>query len=126
MMIYSPKGVHERFTETNRHFSPNSEHYTGADSLLTAQRYGWRLVNIAYEDQVLMRGGRYTSLYYFKLIRGAEKMIMPILSNPFVLRMLENRRMIVRSLPVSRMTDTGEFSAIEGTAIAAKRVEEAG
>lgn len=123
MTIYNPEGVHERFTITNRHFSPDSEYYTGADSLLTAQRYGWRLVNIAYEEHVLMRGGRYTSLYYFKLIRGAEKMIMPILSNPFVLKMLETRRMIVRSLPVSRMTDTGEFSAIEGTAIAAERIK---
>lgn len=124
MTIYNPKGVHEKFTETKRHFSPGSEHYTGADSLLTAQRYGWRLVNIAYEEQILMRGGRYTSLYYFKLMRGHEKMIMPILSNPFVLRMLEKRRMIVRSMPVARMTDTGEFSAIEGTAFALRRSEE--
>jgi hypothetical protein len=126
MMIYDPEGMHEKYTNTNRHFSPASERYTGADSLLTAQRYGWRLVNIAYEEYVLMRGGRYTSLYYFKLIRDTEKMIMPILSNPFILRMLEQRQMIVRSLPVSRMTDTGEFSAIEGTAIAAQRYNEAG
>jgi hypothetical protein len=124
MRIYNPKGVHERFTETNRHFSPASEHYTGADSLLTAQRYDWRLVNIAYEDQVQMRGGRFTSLYYFKLIRNNETMIMPILSNPFVLRMLEKRRMIVRALPLARMTDTGEFSAVEGAAYAAKRNQE--
>lgn len=125
MKIYNPKGMHERFTDTNRHFSPDSERYTGADSLLTAQRYDWRLVNIVYEEYVLMRGGRFTSLYYFKLVRDTEKMIMPILSNPFILRMLERRRMIVRSLPVSRMTDTGEFSAIEGTAIAAQRLKEA-
>jgi hypothetical protein len=125
MTIYNPEGMHERFTSTKRHFSPDSEQYTGADSLLSAQRCGWRLVNIAYEEYILMRGGRYTSLYYFKLARGAEKMIMPILSNPFVLRMLEQRRMIVRSLPVARMTDTGEFSAIEGTSIAAQRQKEA-
>jgi len=125
MTIYNPERLHDKYIDTNRHFSPNSEYYTGADSLLTAQRRGWRLVNIAYEDQIMMRGGRYTTLYYFKLIRANEKMIMPILSNPFVLRMLEVRRMIVRSLPVSRMTDTGEFSAIEGTAFAAQRNEEA-
>ncbi|MGJ3237483.1 MAG: hypothetical protein ACFE0Q_02140 [Anaerolineae bacterium] len=99
MTIYNPRGNHTKYTETDRHFSPKSERYTGADSLITAQRNGWRLINIAYEEQIEMRGGRHTTLYYFKLTRNNDKMIMPIIATPFVERMLLNRRVVLLPFP---------------------------
>lgn len=121
MTIYNPEGNHGKYTETDRHFSPQSEIYTGADSLITAQRNGWRLVNIAYEELVEMRGGRYTALYYFKLIRNNEKMIMPIVATPFIERMLLQRKVVLLPFP-NRETNDIRDQTVEMAAI---RVHEA-
>jgi hypothetical protein len=120
MTIYNPDGNHEKYTDTDRHFSPSSEIYTGADSLLTAQRNGWELVNIAYEQVVQMRGGRTTSLYYFKLIQNGEKMIMPIVATPFIERMLLQRKMLLLPFP-NRATNDIRDQTVE---MAAVRVNE--
>ena len=121
MTIYNPKGNHGKYTQTDRHFCPKSEIYTGADSLVTAQRNGWRLINIVYEDQIEMRGGRYTSLYYFKLVRHGAKMIMPILATPFIERMLLHRKMLLLPFP-NRTTNDIRDQTVE---MAAVRVREA-
>jgi hypothetical protein len=99
MPVYNPHGSHRSYTETDRHFAPHSETYTGADSLITAQQQGWSLINIAYEQEIEMHGGRSTSLYYFKLLRGSEKMVMPIVANPFIERMLIRLKILVRPYP---------------------------
>ncbi len=121
MTIYNPDGNHSKYTETDRHFSPQSERYTGADSLITAQRNGWRLVNIAYEELIEMRGGRYTALYYFKLISDGKKMIMPIVATPFIERMLLNRKIVLLPFP-NRATNDIRDQTVE---MAAVRVHEA-
>ena len=122
MTIYNPDGTHSFYTEVDRHFSPRSEIYTGADSLITAQRNGWRLVNIAYEEPVQMRGGRYTSLYYFKLIRNSEKMVMPIVATPFIERMLLRLKILLLPFP-NRATNNIHDQTVEMAAI---KVHEAG
>ena len=121
MTIYNPENNHGKYTDTDRHFSPTSEIYTGADSLITAQRNGWRLVNIAYEEEIQMRGGRTTSLYYFKLIQNDEKMIMPIVATPFIERMLLRLKMLLLPFP-NRATNDIRDHTVE---MAAVRVHEA-
>jgi len=121
MTIYNPDGNHTWYTDTDRHFSPESEIYTGADSLITAQRNGWRLINIAYEEQIEMRGGRYTALYYFKLINNGQKMIMPIVATPFIERMLLNRKVVLLPFP-NRETNDIRDQTVEMAAI---RIHEA-
>ena len=120
MTIYNPEANHAKYTEKDRHFHPNSEIYTGADSLITAQRKGWRLVNIAYEEQLQMRGGRYTSLYYFKLVRDSDKIIMPIVATPFIERMLTHSKVLLLPFP-NRETNDIRDQTVE---MAAVRVHE--
>jgi hypothetical protein len=98
MTIYNPEGIYQRYTTDDRHWCPRSESYTGADSLITAQRNGWQMIGLAYQQQILLRGGRYTTLYYFELERAGEHVLMPIVNNPFVTRMLRNYRMDVLPL----------------------------
>lgn len=121
MTIYNPQGNHGWYTDTDRHFSPTSEIYTGADSLITAQRNGWRLVNIAYEEIIQMRGGRTTSLYYFKLVKDGNKMIIPIVATPFIERMFLQRKMVLLPFP-NRATNDIRDHTVE---MAAVRVHEA-
>lgn len=89
MTLYNPEGTHARYTRQARHWCPHSEVYTGADSLLTAQRNGWRLAGLVYKQQVIFSNGRQTTLYHFELVRGSETVIMPIVRNPFVERMIQ-------------------------------------
>lgn len=98
MTIYNPQGLHEFYTANDRHWHAGSERYTGADSLLTAQRNGWRLLDLAYEQIIELRGGRSTCVYYFHLIRHSERILMPIVENPFIHRMLNERKMHIRPL----------------------------
>jgi len=97
MPIYNPEGNHEKYTNTDRHWCPLSERYTGADSLLAAQRNGWRVLQIVYEETIILRGGRSTSIYYFMLIQNSQRIVMPVLNNPFVQRMLAQRKMLICS-----------------------------
>lgn len=96
MTVNNPEGTHQKYTDTDRHFSPCSESYTGADSLITAERNGWHTMNVVYSKTINFGGGRETTLYYFKLIRNGEDMIMPVIRNPFVTKLLARRRILVK------------------------------
>lgn len=95
------EGTHEHYTTTARHFCPDSEAYTGADSLLTAQREGWQIVGrMIYREDVLLRGSRFCTVYYFRLQRGSKYMTMPIICNPYIQRMI--RQYHLQVMPHSR------------------------
>jgi len=93
--MYTLKGTHEHYTRTHRHWCPRSEAYTGADSLLSAQRQGWRLLGLAYQEKVMLGAGRYTNLYHFKLAREGEVVLMPVINNPFVQRLLKTHNIAI-------------------------------
>jgi hypothetical protein len=95
------EGNHEHYTRYKRHFCPKTERYTGADSLITAQRLGWTLMHqVVYREDILLRGSRFRTIYYFRLQRGKEQMMMPIISNPFVLQLIHRQNL--RIMPHSR------------------------
>jgi hypothetical protein len=98
MTINNPQGMHEYYTATDRHWHAGSESYTGGDSLLTAMRNGWNLLNLAYEHKMELRGGRSVCVYYFQLIRSSERIVMPVVENPFIERLLIERKMMLRTL----------------------------
>ena len=98
MTINNPKGTHEFYTSTDRHWHAGSEAYTGGDSLITAMRNGWQLLNLAYEQSVEVRGGRSVAVLHFQLVQGSDRIVMPILTNPFVERLLIDRKIMVRSM----------------------------
>lgn len=108
MTIYNPDGSHTYYMRTARHFCAQSERYTGADSLLTAQQNGWRLFGIAYREDVMLLGGRHTTLYHFKMVRGRQTLIMPIVENPFVLRMLKQHRVNILPIIAAEFTESNE------------------
>lgn len=118
MTIYNPEGTHETYTRVDRHWCRASEQYTGADSLLTAQRNGWQLIGVAYREVFALRGGRYIHVYHFDLCRRDHTMRMPIIENPFVLRLIDNQAIDV--LPYgdappmkTSVRDTNTMPAVE-------------
>lgn len=110
-----------RYTEVPRHWCPQSEPYTGADSLITALREGWTVSRIVYRQDILHGGCRRSCVYYFELKRDAEAVTMPIISTPFIVRFIASQQMRVVHTAESERTDTrvtAEEPAIKVLALA--------
>ncbi len=80
--------LHYDYMDLVRHFHPASEPYTGCDALFTALDGGWELdSSVTYEEHWLA-GARLVVVYTFFLQRDGEKMVMPIINNPYVGRLV--------------------------------------
>jgi hypothetical protein len=87
--------------DTPRHWHPQSQAYAGGDCLLSTLDCGWRVSQVVHGDQCHY-GNRRVLVYYFELQRGDEVQIMPVISNPFIERLLA-----VSLLEVAVIAETG-------------------
>ena len=94
-MQFSPnrEGAYEHYMDDNRHWCPRSEQYTGADSLISALRRGWVMTGSVYREDIFLRGNRHTTVFHFELRDGDTLHVMSVISNPFLMRFLQNRRL---------------------------------
>jgi hypothetical protein len=88
MLNYNPSNRHFEYMKVVRHWHAPSEKYTGGDSLLTALYKGWTLNNVVYSEAHWYAGTRCVIVYYFELTRGAETVVMPVITNPYVERLI--------------------------------------
>ena len=96
------------FTNRPRHWSPMCEHYTGADSLITALRNGWRVRPTVYRQDVLHGGSRRTSIYTLTLQSGTEVRNMAVICTPFIVRFLAEQRFMVLQVEDGEVMDEAE------------------
>jgi hypothetical protein len=68
-----------------RHWHAASEKLTGGDSLLTALQLGWRIDTVTLQEYYLGRD-RSSTIFYFRLLRKDESVVMPVIASPFVFR----------------------------------------
>jgi hypothetical protein len=87
---------HADYSEVHRHWDPRSERYAGGDALITAISTGWRLMEPIFEQEYWHSGMRRISVYHATLERNGERIIMPVLANPFIRRGLRGRTLDVR------------------------------
>lgn len=81
--------THEKFTESGQYWSPESEDYAAASQLITAMRSGWVLaLPRVGARHVWNSGSRPRTVYDFTLMRDAQLMIMPVLTNPYIERFI--------------------------------------
>ena len=79
--------THEKYTEGDQYWSPDSEDYAAASQLISIMREGWILaLPRVSARQVSTSGSRPRTVYDFTLMRGSQLMIMPVLSNPYIER----------------------------------------
>ncbi|GAB1421222.1 hypothetical protein MASR2M15_13730 [Anaerolineales bacterium] len=72
----------------NRHWSPDSEIFTGADSLLSAQERGWKILTYAkrlYQSSSTRR----TTVYVFTMERDGEYIKMAVVLNPYIKNLIK-------------------------------------
>ena len=68
-----------------RHWHPESENYSGADSLLTAIHNGWQITPGVFR-QKLNYSGKPVTIYHFTLKYNDTTKVMRIIGNPFIER----------------------------------------
>lgn len=72
----------------NRHWCPESEAFTGADSLLTLQHRGWEIVDVVI-DRTFRCITQQVTVYVFRLRLDTKTVTMRVIANPFVDRMVD-------------------------------------
>lgn len=82
------KNFHVQYPNVNRHWSPRSEDFAGADCLVTAMMRGWELNNQVMHEVHMHGGARYVNIYHFRMRKGDREITMPVLENPYVTRLL--------------------------------------
>ena len=94
--------THEKYTESDQYWSPDSEQYAAASQLITAMRAGWILaLPRVNARQIWHSGSRLSTIFEFTLVRGSRLMIMPVLGNPYIERLIAEQdiRVIFEARP---------------------------
>jgi hypothetical protein len=87
---------HVDYSELHRHWDSRSERYAGADALITAISNGWQMLEPVFEQEFWHSGMRRITVYHATLERDGERIVMPVLTNPFIRRGLRDRALDVR------------------------------
>jgi hypothetical protein len=98
-MTQESTNYHADYPDIRRYWSETSQHYAGGDHLLTAFQRDWQIPDTVYEEVHWLGGSRPIKVYYFELSCGDARMTMPVISNPFVRRMI--RYMKLKVLPIA-------------------------
>lgn len=88
MLNSNPANFHVEYMDVSQHWSANSEQYAGGDCLVTALYRGWEMNPVVYLENKWYAGMRQVAVYHIELSRDGEKMVMPIIHNPWVARQI--------------------------------------
>ncbi len=81
---------HADYLDVTQHWSPTSEKYAGGDSLVTMLDRGWELHGEAVCEEKRYAESRSITIYHIRLERNGEKIIMPVVQNPYVNKVLRS------------------------------------
>ncbi len=99
MMMTDATNYHVSYPDVNRHWSPKCERIAGGDALVTALMRGWTFATTnVYFEEFWLAGTRPVTVYHFELERGNERMAMPVMSNPYVRRVIRMHSLQIKSL----------------------------
>lgn len=86
---------HFAYLEVFRHFHPESQRWAGGDALYTALENGWVANSAVGLEERWRSGGHGTPIYYFDLTRGDDRMLMPVIGNPYVRRLIRHMKAVL-------------------------------
>lgn len=86
------------FLDLDRHWHSGSQPLAGSDQLLTALKNGWQMDRVVFRTDYALSASRAVQIYHCILRRGTEKITMPVLAGPFLMRILNT--LAVRIMPV--------------------------
>ena len=88
MLDYSPDNLFIDYHALSRHWHAASEAYAGGDCLVTALQRGWEMDDVVHQEEFWHAGSRLVMIYHFTLMREGETVNMPVISNPYIHRLL--------------------------------------
>ncbi len=99
MTHYKMSELYVHFPKPARHWCPRSEAFAGGDCLVAALYAGWSVYETVccamFTDASRFGVSRQIVVYYFKLSRGDETMTMPVISNPFIRRLITDSPLVL-------------------------------
>jgi len=97
--------AHVSYIDVTQHWSASSEPYAGGDQLVTLMFDGWELDRTVYLEEKWIGGLRHVKVYHMTLTRNGETVHIPVLYNPYVMRLVNTTECTV--LPYkTRETET--------------------
>jgi len=100
MIVLDSMNAHFSYMEVVSHWNPQSQRFAGGDALITYLDEGWEIEPDVFYEEFGQAGGRQVVVYYFELRRGGQTVRMPVISNPYVERMVQ--ALPVRLVSVAR------------------------
>jgi hypothetical protein len=99
MVSFDASNSHFQYMDVVRHWSPISQKYAGGDALITLLNEGWLLNETVFYEEYWHAGSRLVMIYHVTLVReNGEEMPVPVLSNPYVHRLMTMLPVQVRPL----------------------------
>lgn len=98
MINHNTSNFHVAYMDVTKHWSHNSELYSGGDALLTALYDGWEMDEEVQYEEKWLAGMRQILIYHVNMHRNGEVRVMHVLENPYVARMFAKREFRVTPL----------------------------
>lgn len=96
MFVIDSGNSHFMYMDVVRHWSPESEAYAGGDALVTQLNKGWDIQETVFFEEYWHAGTRPVLIYHIDLVRGDDTLHMPVLSNPYIRRLVDSLPVQVR------------------------------
>lgn len=90
-MLQHSANWHSTYPIFQRHWHSGSEQYAGGDALLTAVDDDWEAVETCYLEEHWHAGTRLVTIYHITLRRGNEEITMPVITTPYVRRIIREQ-----------------------------------
>ncbi len=113
-MIQDSANLHSQYPEYTRHWCDTSERFAGGDALLTAMQNDWIAEDTCYEEQFWHAGTRLVTVYHFDLHNDGETLHMPVVTNPYVRRVIREQQFTI--VPMDSTRSAEHTSRYEGHA----------
>jgi hypothetical protein len=88
MAAQNLSNFHYGYAHLVRHWHEGSEKYAGGDALFTALDNGWEIEDTVVYEEHWSSGAQCVVVFQFHLTNGSDSMTMPVITNPFVQRIL--------------------------------------
>ncbi len=88
MVAFDALNAHVEYPDVVRHWSPISEKYAGGDQLITLLNQGWQIKETIFCETYWHAGSRPVEIYHMDLVRDHETLAVPVLTNPYVRRIV--------------------------------------
>lgn len=88
MIDHEPRNFHMEYMDVTQHWCADSAKYAGGDCLVTALFNGWEMNPVIQKETKWYAGNRFVYIYHFSLSRAGEQMVMPVVTNPYIEKLI--------------------------------------